>query len=266
MIEAKQMQNLTLPISAHFPVGSVFPWDSPYYTEDIATIERNRAHLFYISMGSGTGTRLRTPGFGSADGVQVGEIDLGSLVNRDAVVLKIAKDQGGAITEDDIAAAVRASGSWERSALIVATGWGDERRWESLGEDYSLSSPHFAPAAAEWLSVEMEERGSDLLLTDCAHLDRPGGEFARKEWVELVPWFRPPWPSDQAKAYLRHYTPEKVQADWSASRALTRNASVVVGLANCGALSRRSVRLTILPLSIADVAEAPCTVVAESGD
>ena len=59
MIEAKQMQNLTLPISAYFPVGSVFPWDSPYYTEDIATIERNRAHLFYISMGSGTGTRRR---------------------------------------------------------------------------------------------------------------------------------------------------------------------------------------------------------------
>jgi hypothetical protein len=112
----------------------------------------------------------------------------------------------------------------------------------------------------------MEERGSDLLLTDCAHLDRPGGEFARKEWLELAPWLRPPWPSDQAKVYLRHYTPEKVKADWSASRALTRNASVVVGLANCGALSGPSARLTILPMSIEDVAEAPCTVVAESGD
>src|SRR3712207_829394 len=98
MIEANQMHNLTLPISAYFPVGSVFPWDSPYYTEDIATIERNRAHLFYISMGSGTGTRLRTPGFGSPEGAQVREIVLDSLVNRDAVVLKIAKDQGERIT------------------------------------------------------------------------------------------------------------------------------------------------------------------------
>jgi hypothetical protein len=104
------------------------------------------------------------------------------------------------------------------------------------------------------------------LLTDCAHLDRPGGEFARKEWLELAPWLRPPWPSDQAMVYLRHYTPQKVKADWSASRALTRNASVVVGLANCGALSRATARLTILPMSIADVAEAPCTVVAESRD
>jgi kynurenine formamidase len=266
MIEAEQMHNLTLPISAYFPVGSVFPWDSPYYAEDIATIERNRAHLFYISMGSGTGTRLRTPGFGSADGAQVREIDLESLVNREAVVLKIPKDRGEAITEDDIASAVRASGSWERSALIVATGWGDGKRWESLGEAYSDASPHFAPAAAEWLGVEMEERGSDLLLTDCAHLDRPGGEFARKEWLELAPWLRPPWPSDQAKVYLRHYTPEKVKADWSASRALTRNASVVVGLANCGALNGSTARLTILPMSIEGVAEAPCTVVAESGD
>jgi kynurenine formamidase len=96
MIEAEQMHNLTLPISAYFPVGSVFPWDSPYYAEDIATIERSRAHLFYISMGSGTGTRLRTPGFGSADGAQVREIDLESLVNREAVVLKIPKDRGEA--------------------------------------------------------------------------------------------------------------------------------------------------------------------------
>jgi len=266
MIEAKQIHNLTLPISPFFPVGSVFAWDSPHQTEDIATIERNRAHLFYISMGSGTGTRLRTPGFGNAGGARVREIDLDTLVNRDAVILRIAKNKGEAITEADVAAALRASGSWERSALIVATGWGDEKRWESLGEDYSTSSPHFAPAAAERLSVEMEERGSDLLLSDCAHLDRPGGEFARKEWLELVPWLRPPWPSDQAKAYLRHYTPEKVQADWSASLALTRNASVVVGLANCGALSGPSVRLTILPMSIANVAEAPCTVVAEPGD
>src|SRR3712207_2237696 len=143
MIEANQMHNLTLPISAYFPVGSVFPWDSPYYTEDIATIERNRAHLFYISMGSGTGTRLRTPGFGSAEGAQVREIDLDSLVNREAVVLKIAKEKAEAITEDDIAAAVRASGSWERSALIVATGWGDGKRWESLDRKSTrLNSSH----------------------------------------------------------------------------------------------------------------------------
>ena len=195
MIPAKQMHNLTLPISSYFPVGSVFPWESPYYTEDIATIERNRAHLFYISMGSGTGTRLRTPGFGSADGAQVREIDLDGLVNREAVVLKIPKDRGEALTENDIASAVRARGSWEGSALIVATGWGDGKRWESMGEAYSISSPHFAPAAAEcdprpilgpeaaaWVSVAMQERGWDRLLTDCAHLDRPGGEFARKQW------------------------------------------------------------------------------------
>ena len=135
-----------------------------------------------------------------------------------------------------------------------------------MGEAYSISSPHFAPAAAEWLSVETKERGCDLLLTNYAHLDRPGGEFARKEWSELVPWLRPPWPSDQAKAYLRHYTSEKVQADWSVSVALTRSASVVVGLANCGALNGPTARLTILPMSVEDVAEAPCTVVAESRD
>lgn len=263
MIAEKPIYNLTLPISPYFAVGSVFPWDSPYQTEDIATIEHNRAHLFYISMGSGTGTRLRTSGFCSTDGAQIREIDLDSLVNRDAVVLRIMKDQREAITEKDVDTAVRTSGSWDDSALIVVTGWGDEKRWERLGEDYSLDSPYFSPAAAERLSNEMEARGCDLLLTDCAHLDRPGGDFVRKEWLELPPWLRPPWPSDQAKVYLRHYTPEKVQADWSSSLTLTRNASVVVGLANCGLLKNFPVQLTILPMSVSEVAEAPCTVVAE---
>jgi kynurenine formamidase len=258
--------NLTLPLYPFMPVGNVWAWDSPFQLTPLMTPNSHGVSAYHMSFHSETGTRLMLAACYEDDAPKIHELDYRPLVNRPTVVIDIPKRAAEPILPEDIAAALRASGSWERSALIVATGWGDEKRWESLGEDYSTSSPHFAPAAAERLSVEMEERGSDVLLTDCAHLDRPGGEFARKEWLELVPWLRPPWPSDQAKAYLRHYTPEKVQADWSASLALTRNTSVVVGLANCGALSGPSVRLTILPMSIANVAEAPCTVVAEPGD
>lgn len=255
--------NLTLPIAPYGPIGSTFPWESPYWTEDIATVERNGAHLSYISMGSGTGTRLRGPSFARADAPSTAQCDLDVLVNRDAVVLRIPKRAGEAISPADVDAAIAASGDWRGSAVVIVTGWGDEERWRELGERYALESPHFTLEAAQQLRSVMRERTSDLLLTDCAHLDRIGAAHARAEWASAVPWQRPPWPSDQAKTYLRHYSPQNVQADWAASIALTRDAWAVVGLVNGGALRERRVRLTILPMFIQDVGEAPCTVVAE---
>lgn len=256
--------NLTLPIAPYFPVGSTFPWESPYWTEDIATVERNVAHLSYISMGSGTGTRLRAPSFGRSGAPTTSQLALDVLVNRDAVVLAIPRGAGEAINADDVDAAIAASGAWRDRAVIVATGWGDDERWERLGEAYALDSPYFTPAAAQRLSAAMRERGANLLVTDCAHLDRIGGMYAREEWTSVPPWQRPPYPSVQAKTYLRHYTRDKVRADFAASLALTHDAAVVVGLANCAALAGRAVRLTILPMFVQDVAETPCTVVAET--
>lgn len=264
MLTTTRVVNLTLPISPYFPVGATFPWEAPYVTEDIATIERNGAHLSSISMGSGTGTRLRGPSFAREGARTTGNADLAVLVNRAAVVLQIPKAAGEPIEAAEIDAALAHSVPQRGEAIVVATGWGEENRWETLGERYALDSPYFTPSAAARLRGVMEQHGSDLLLTDCAHLDRVGNVYAREEWARADPWLRPPYPSEQAKIYLRHYTREKVRADWAASIALTRDAWVVVGLANCATLRERSIRLTILPMFMQDVGEAPCTVVGET--
>jgi kynurenine formamidase len=44
---------------------------------------------------------------------------------------------------------------------------------------------------------------------------------------------------------------------------LTRHVPIVVGLAGCDELATDRVWVTVLPLPVSDVAEAPCTVVAE---
>jgi kynurenine formamidase len=106
MLTTTRVVNLTLPISPYVPVGATFPWESPYFTEDIATIERNGAHLSYISMGSGTGTRLRAPSFARQGARTTGNVDLAVLVNRAAAVLHIPKAASEPIEDAEIDAAL----------------------------------------------------------------------------------------------------------------------------------------------------------------
>jgi len=259
-----QIRNLTIPLYPYFPVGSVFPWEAPFRTEDIATVERNSARLFYISMGSETGTRLLGPGLASATAPKVQDISLELLINRPTTVLLISKGEAEAITPDDIEAAFeRASELQQGDAILIATGWGDDARWKSLGEKFALESPFFSLEACEVLLSHMKRNKSELLLTDCAHLDRIGSKHARQEWAELPAWLRPAWPSDQAQAYLRRYTAEMARADWAVTLKLTSQLWVVAGLANCGQLPAKRVRLTCLPMFIQGAGEAPCTVMAE---
>jgi kynurenine formamidase len=254
--------NLTMPISPYLPVGSILAWETPYQTEEIATLARNGAELFYISMGTGTGTRLLTPGYGAPGGAQVLDLPLSTLVDRPTLVLRIEKGAHQEITAAEVANALREYPGWTNEALMLNTGWGDGSRWESLGEQYTLHSPYLTVEAADLLVEQMSEHGTDLLLTDCAYLDQ-ASRYARNEWAALAPWLRPPWPSPQAQAYVRHYGRDKVAADWPATLRVTREASVVAGLVGTQILTSAWVRVTILPMFIEQVAEAPCTVVAE---
>lgn len=258
------VRNLTIPIYPYLPIGSLFPWESAYWTEDIATIERNEARLFFISMGGGTGTRLMGPGLAFDNAPKIHQVDLELLVNRYATVLSIPKGESDAITPQDVQTAFQGAGGLQQGdAIVLATGWGDDTRWKKLGERYGLNSPYLTPEAAETLISIMEQNDSDLLLTDCAYLDRIGNRYAREEWLSVPSWQRPVWPSDQAKAYLRHYTPEMVQEDWATTLAVVNKVWAVAGLANCGQIGTQPVRVTVLPMFVQDAGEAPCTVVAE---
>jgi kynurenine formamidase len=258
------MINLTIPLYPYIPTGTIFPWDSPFQTEDIATLEHNAARLFYIYMGSDNGTRLLSPALVHPTGATTKDIPLESLANRRGIVLRIPKDAGEAIQPDEIESAlVKGPGLELGDALIIATGWGDNQNWKRLGEDYKLGSPYFTPAAVTFLLSAMAHLNAPLLLTDCAMLDPVGRQTHHREWINTKPWLRLPYPAESAKAYLRSYTREMACKDWEATIALVGSIPVVIGLANCNQIHSELLSFTCLPMNIEKVGSSPCTVVAK---
>ncbi|MER7009422.1 cyclase family protein [Dactylosporangium sp. NPDC000555] len=254
--------NLTRPISTESAAGTLFPWEAPYRTEDIATLQYNGANLFHITMGSGSATRLLGPAFGSPSGATIDQLPPARLVNRDAIVVPLAAEAGGEIGEEQVRAALAAADLRRGDAVVLMTGWGDDPGRHDA-DAYYLDSPYLSLPAAETLADLLGRNDTDLVLTDCVYLDRPGGEYARTEWTALQPWLRPAFPSDAARTYLAHYRPDKVQRDWAATLALTAQIWTVLGLVGCGALGWRRIRLTLAPLNVQGVGEVPCTVVAQ---
>jgi kynurenine formamidase len=254
--------NLTRPISTGSAAGSLFPWEAPYRTEDIATLTYNGANLFHITMGSGAATRLIGPALSSPQGATIDQLAPERLVNRTATVVTCRPDADGRLTPELVTAALADARPATGDAIVLRTGWGDQPdRLES--DAYLLDGPYLTPEAAGALADWLAGNSSDLLLTDCVYLDRPGGEHARTEWTALQPWLRPTYPSDAARTYLEHYRPEKVRRDWAATVALTASIWTVVGLVGCAALTRQRVRLTLAPLNVQGVGEVPCTVIAQ---
>ncbi len=256
--------NLTIPLYPFFPVGSTFPWDAPFRTEDITSYERNAARLTFISMGGDSGTRLMGAGLFSSDAPKLESLPLDTLVNKKTRVLSIPKGAREAIDADEVNRAFsQAADLAMGNAVLIATGWGDGQRWKILGERFALESPYFTRPAADCLLDYLARYRTNLLLTDCAYLDHLGAQFVRKDWIKAPAWQRPGWPSDQAQGYLRQYTADQALADWAVTRRILAHTWAIAGLANCGALPAKQVRITCLPMFVQGAGEAPCTVVAE---
>lgn len=258
------MINLTIPVYPYMPSGNVYPWESPFFTEDIASYERNDARLFYISMGSEMGTRLLSSGIFGHDGTNINQIPLEKLLNRQARVLSIPKKAKEVISLNDINEALDDVESFASGdAIIVATGWGDEKAWKKLGEKFVVASPFFASDAAARLANFMKQHQSDLLLTDCHYLDEFAQQPKVKEWLQNSPWIRLPFPSEHAKAFLRDYPRQEFLNAWTSTNKLVGQSFVILGLSGCDQIKTDRVQINCLPLFIDDVGQAPCTVVAE---
>lgn len=257
------MINLTVPLYPYFPGGSQYPWEAPFITEDIATYEQNAARLFYISLGSEVGTRLLAPGFICPQGMKIQDFPLQELINRNACVLHVTKGAGEAITAKDLQESLdKGEEPQHGDAWLVATNWGDQKRWKKIKVGYALETPFFTADAALFLLKSMETYESNLLLTDCVYLDDLVHSSLQK-WINTPDWMRPPWPSEQARIYLRSYTSQSASQDFEVTRMLLTKLWIIVGLANCGNLSGYRVHLNGLPLPVQNAGEAPCTIVAE---
>jgi kynurenine formamidase len=245
------------------PVGNVWAWDTPVRIEPIVDYSTHGVRIDAISLHSETGTRLMMQATYAPQAPRVGQIDFSRLVNRPTVVIDIPKGPEEEITARDIDEKVARDPDFlPGDALLIRTGWGDNERYRQIGDDYAIRTPHFSDDGSLRLAEVMRTKGTDLLAIDVAYIGNCGRYYMRKEWVTLPPWLRPPWPSEQAKIYLRHYTREKAHADWTASEPLHAAGIVLAALCNTGAIRRKRILLTALPLFLEPCVGAPVTVVA----
>lgn len=255
--------NLTLPLYPGMPVGNVWAWDAPIRIEPIVDYEPNEARIEAVSLHSETGTRLMMRATYDPTAPKVKDLDFATLVDRQTVVVDIPKGPEEEITARDIEAKVVADSDYrEGDVLLIRTGWGDGERYRAMGDDYAVRTPHFDDEGSRRLAALLRAKKTDILAIDVAYIGNCGRYYMRREWVALPPWQRPPWPSEQARIFLRNYTPDKVHTDWTASEPLHEAGLILAALCNTNAITRKRVRLTALPLFLETCAGAPVTVVA----
>jgi arylformamidase len=120
-------------------------------------------HIGRIEMVANTGTYLDSPFHRYAEGADLSELDLYSLANVDAVVLRLA--EGG---ERGIRAEILKGVDVHGKAVLFHTGW--DRHWRT--ENYSDGTHPFLTAdAAELLA----QRGAKLVGIDSYNIDDTSG-------------------------------------------------------------------------------------------
>ncbi|MET3506639.1 cyclase family protein [Halalkalibacter oceani] len=255
--------NLTLPLYPGMPVGNVWAWDAPFRQEPIVTLENNGVRIDALSFHSETGTRLMMAATIDDDAPTIGEIELDKFVNREAVVIDIPKGAEEEIVPEDIDRHVANNPNYRVGDIVlIRTGWGNNKRYEKLGDDYAIQTPHFSEAGSIRLAEVMKEKESDTVAIDVAYVGSCGWKHMKKEWVDLPQWLRPPFPSETAKIYLRNYTKDKAWPDWAASWPLHAHGYIIAALCNLDQITSKRIKLTALPLMARDCIGAPVTVVA----
>lgn len=255
--------NLTLPLYPGMPVGNVWAWDAPFRQEPIVTLENNGVRIDALSLHSETGTRLMMAATIDDAAPTIGQIDLSHFVNRDAVVIDIPKGPEEEIMPEDIDMHVASDPDYKDGDIVlIRTGWGNERRYEKLGDDYAIKTPHFSEQGSIRLTEIMKKKNSDTVAIDVAYVGSCGWKYMKEEWVDLPRWLRPPYPSETAKIYLKNYTKDKSWIDWAASWPLHAHGYIIAALCNLDQITSKRIKITALPLMVRDCIGSTVTVVA----
>ena len=248
---------LTMPLDHEYMADEIFPTATPFILSPEGRPDKG------ITLGTETGTCLTLPSQFAEyrKTARLHEVALEKLALREAVVVNLPKEEGDELSPADIDVALTGAEFRSGDAVILRTGWGDKDWYQRPGTNYMLGTPHFSAEGATHLARQMQDRGSDLLLTDMALIALPEKHLI-PEWLPMAP--RPePWPSSRAGGYLRTYTPEKMANDYAAALALAGAGIMTVKrLVNCGAIQSSRIRIIVGPLKLVRGVGSTCRVVA----
>jgi kynurenine formamidase len=261
--------DLSMTIYEGCPVGSVWPYDTPFTIEEIWSHEKHGFRSFKMTLsqeGAGTRFMVESTFLEAKDGLKVDQVDLSKLVLRDAVVLDTPKEAEGEIMADDIDHALANANYRPGDAVIVRTGWGDNERYRRIGTDYVIKAPHWTRPASEKITSFMKANGSDLLIYDSERFADLVGTKAYGGWAQRKPLPKP-WPSPEALEVTNNFVRDDTLLECSSYLPFVRNRIMVVGAAvNCGAISQKRVKVIVLPLKVEGACGVPCRVVALEED
>jgi len=193
------------------------------------------------------------------------EIPLERLVLHDATVVDVAAEEGHEITPEEMEQAIARSEYERGDHVLVRTGWGTLERAYDLGLDYYKRTPSIHYDAALLLAGTMERMDSGLFMTDCGLVNPP--RVQGHNWFRGDSPLRPlpkPWPSMEARERAmdlggpRHGSPEP-----SSYGVLIRE--VIAGckcLVNCHQITRKRIKMIVLPLLIRNGGASPCRFIA----
>ena len=248
---------LTMPLDHEYMADEIFPTATPFVLAPMGHPDKG------MSLGTETGTCLTLPSQFTEfrKTARLHEVAPEKLTLREAVVVNLPKEEGDEVSPDDIDKALAEVDFGSGDAALLRTGWGDKDWYQRPGTKYMLGTPHFSAEGATHLARQMQDRGSDLLLTDMALIALPEKHLI-PEWLPMAP--RPePWPSSRAGGYLRTYTPEKMANDYAAALALAGAGIMTVKrLVNCAAIQSSRIRIIVGPLKLVRGVGSTCRVVA----
>lgn len=140
-------------------------------------------HIGKIEMVANTGTYIDSPFHRFSKGADLSQLDLYSLANLDAVVIR-KRESGRAISSQDMSGAVL-----KDKAVLINTGW--DSRWRSEAY-WDGSHPFMTADAAEYLA----EQGAALVGIDSYNIDdtadgsRPAHSILLKHAIPVVEHLR----------------------------------------------------------------------------
>lgn len=260
-----RLVDLSMPIYEGNPVGSVWPYDTPFRTEEIFTHEKHGFRSFAMTMsGEGAGTRfmLASTFEEAKDDIKVDEVELSQLILREAVIFEVPKSYEEHIELKDIKKAAGDAPYRYGDVIIIHTGWGDGGRYARTGKEYVVRGPHWTREASEAVTEMMVANGSNMMIYDGERLADLIHTGAYDNWAKKRP-VPPAWPSEEAKRIAAQYVKDTCALECSSYLPFVRNRIMVIAAAvNCGEIRAQRCKVIVLPLKVKGACGAPCRVVA----
>ncbi len=270
--------DLTMPVWPGAAYGEILPLtNTPVEFFEYMVYDRNGMRMTRMKLNGETGSPLMMPTQHAPFEMKpiqpnprytgtLDEIPLDQLVLHDTTIIDVPCEERHEITAEEMKEAIANADYHKGDHVLLRTGWGNLERAYELGLDYYKRSPCVYHEAGSILAETMEEMGSGIFMTDCGLVNPP--RVQGHNWFVGDSPYRPvpkPWPSMEARERQMEVGTgyPHVHRDPSSYGQLIKK---IMGgskcLVNCHLITKKRVKMIILPLPIRKGGASPCRFVA----